>query len=343
MDMRNIENVTIDKAILHILDLNGAEPMLNGVAMEVTDELSEFLSNHIVRALKAEDNKKAKFTGRGVVSRTTAQMFEDADFFVKGSQDIAEHLFKAIKPISDLVSGDLIVCEFSVGPLKFIGIIKMDYVKTLQHKVAFEENAFKISVVSQEVGLPPKNQKLSACAFIQRGKEDSVYDMVTMAKKKADDGRHYFFDTFLNAGIIVDNRDKTRMFKQHVEQWIRKNLKEDFERADAFRGVVNEYLLNHALIDMDAVSQDVFGDDLDLKELFDQAMIKIGLNDGEKIEVDKRWVEKKMKTRGIKTNTGFTLRADINLFSDTDSFEIKQNGDGTVDYILKNVRYNNES
>ncbi len=45
-----------------------------------------------------------------------------------------------------------------------------------------------------------------------------------------------------------------------------------------------------------------------------------------------------MKTRAIKTDTGFTIRADFDHYDDQLRFEVRKNGDGTVDYVIKNVR-----
>jgi len=339
MDMRYLEAINVTRAIVHIMDRNGDAPLLNQVEMDITEDLFEFLTKHIHKSLKAEDNKKAKFLSEGAVKRASDRMFVDHDFFVEGSQDIAKHLFQVIKPVDEVLSGDIIVCEFNSGNASFIGVLKMDYVKSFIHEVAFEEDKFKISIVSQDIALPPMNQKLSACAFIKKDDYDPTYDMVMLEKSTGiDDGLHYFLQSFLSAELVFDSRDKTRMFKKNVENWARKNLKNDYERADELRSEVNNRLLTHAVIDMDEVAQEVFGDDLDLKDKFDNNMIETGVNNGETIEIDKHWVQKKMKSRAIKTDTGFTIRADFDHYDDQLRFEVRKNGDGTVDYVIKNVR-----
>lgn len=339
MDMRYLESVNVTRAIVHILDRNADEPLLNQVEMEITEDLFEFLTKHIHKSLKAEDNKKAKFLSAGSVKRATDEMFDSRDYFVEGSQEIAKHLFKVIKPIDEVLSGDVIVCEFNSGNANFIGILKMDYFKSFIHEVAFEEDKFKISIVSQDIALPPMNQKLSACAFIKKDDYDPTYDMVMLEKTTGiEDGLHYFLQSFLSAEPVFDSRDKTRLFKKSVEQWTRKHLKNEYDKADELRSEVNNRLLTHAIIDMDEMSQEVFGGDLETKDKFDNTMIELGLNDGDKIEIDKHWVTKKMKTRALKTDTGFTIRADFDHYDDKLRFEVRKNGDGTVDYIIKNVR-----
>jgi len=339
MDMRYLESINVTRAIVHILDRNADEPLLNQIEKEITEDLFEFLTKHIHKSLKAEDNKKAKFLSAGTVKRETDRIFEEEEYFVDGSQEIAKHLFKVIKPIDELLSGDVIICEFNSGNADFIGILKMDYFKSFIHEVAFEEDKFKISIVSQDIALPPMNQKLSACAFIKKDDYDSSYDMIMMEKSTGiEEGLDYFLQSFLSSEPIFDSRDKTKHFKKNVELWARKNLKNDYDRADELRKEMNNRLLTHAVIDMDEVSQEVFGDDLEIKDKFDNSMIEAGINDGDKFEIDKHWVKKKMKTRALKTDTGFTIRADFDHYDDKLRFEVRRNGDGTVDYVIKNVR-----
>ncbi len=62
--MRYLEAINVTRAIVHIMDRNGDAPLLNQVEMDITEDLFEFLTKHIHKSLKAEDNKKAKFFKR---------------------------------------------------------------------------------------------------------------------------------------------------------------------------------------------------------------------------------------------------------------------------------------
>lgn len=55
-------------------------------------------------------------------------------------------------------------------------------------------------------------------------------------------------------------------------------------------------------------------------------------------EVDKHWIESKMKVKELKTDTGLVIKGDYDLFKDSQRINMKKNGDGTIDYIIKNVR-----
>ncbi|WP_312288697.1 nucleoid-associated protein, partial [Terrisporobacter sp.] len=55
--------------------------------------------------------------------------------------------------------------------------------------------------------------------------------------------------------------------------------------------------------------------------------------------IDKKVVEKTLKNRTIKTDSGFKLSANLVDFEDPMKYSLRQNEDGTVDIVIKNVGY----
>ena len=53
----------------------------------------------------------------------------------------------------------------------------------------------------------------------------------------------------------------------------------------------------------------------------------------------KKWVEKKLKKRSIKTDNGFDIKGNLEDFEDPMKYSVRQNEDGTVDIIIKNVSF----
>lgn len=62
----------------------------------------------------------------------------------------------------------------------------------------------------------------------------------------------------------------------------------------------------------------------------------------EDFPIDKTWVEKKLKRRSIKTNTGFDIKGLLEDFEDPMKYTITQNPDGTVDIRIKNIEFYEE-
>ena len=58
--------------------------------------------------------------------------------------------------------------------------------------------------------------------------------------------------------------------------------------------------------------------------------------------IDKKWVEKKLKKRSIKTDTGFDVKGNLIDFEDPMKYSVRQNPDGSIDIVIKNVRFYEE-
>lgn len=338
MDMRYLESVHMNRAIVHVLDRRMDEPLLAVAETELTEDLHEFFMKHTLKALRSDEAEKASFVGEGTTQYVIKKMFADEEYFVEGSQELARRLFQVMRPIESILPGDLAVIAFHSGEARYLGILKMDYQKNFIHEIDYLEDQFNVRLTAQEIGLPLAHQKLSACAFIKEDATDDSYDMVLVERSIPEEGARYFLNRFLGASKVLDRRDKTKLFRKNVEQWTRQHLKNDIDKAAEVREQLNDELLGSAFIDLDEFAGNLFADSPEAREKFDQKMEKAGLVDGDKIEVDRNWVNNKMKSKALKTDTGFVIRAEHELFDDSLRFEVRRNGDGSVDYIIKNVR-----
>ncbi len=341
--MRNIDAVIIKKAIIHVLDRNADTPILADFEQEIDEDIHEFLEKHIVKSLADEENKKAKFKdGMTTVKNACQAIFQDDSRFLESSHIIAQHMFRAMKNNNQISSADLVICLYSAHEENYIGILKMDYKKSFIHNVEFIDDQLRISILPQAIGLPGIGQKIQKCAFIKPFDTEEEFDLIVLDKQsygKDEDSEiaHFFANNFLCCDVLIDSRDKTRSFKNLTEKWTRKNLKEDFEKAQEVRAEMITSLKDSAEIDIEKFTQNVFGNDMDMQQNFVQHFHKEGMPI-DNFEIDKKWVEKKMKKRVMKTDTGVEIRAEYEDYEDNMKFEIKRNGDGTVNLIIKNVR-----
>ena len=76
------------------------------------------------------------------------------------------------------------------------------------------------------------------------------------------------------------------------------------------------------------------------KESYKELMVEKGID--ETFNIDKTWVEKKLKRRSIKTNTGFDIKGLLDDFEDPMKYSLKQNEDGSFDITIKNVEFYEE-
>lgn len=344
MDLRHLENIVIDQAILHVLDMQMDAPLLGSVGLDIdSEEVLEFITKHVLKALQDESAFKAKFLP-GTIMISHAQELIEGEGFLETSNTVAKRLFDLLKSHQE-PSCDVLIFRFHTGNLPCFGLLKLDFQKSYTHEIDFQEDSFQINLVSQEISLPTQQQKVNQCCFGVMPTETGEYDVIVLNKKRSsdEDEKSRFVKTFLNATREFDYKDKTKTLKKTVEDWTQKHLKEDFDTASDLRRALEEKLRTHAVVSADELVKDALGHDTNARHALKLKLEQEGIQSDERFEIDKRFVDKKMKSKTIRTDTGFVIRGDYELFQDDGFIEIQRNGDGTVNYLIKHVRCVKES
>lgn len=340
MEMRYMQDVIVEKATMHLLDTNGDAPLLNSFDIELNHRSYEFLHKQIIKGLNDFNNFKGKLFGSdGLMYKNITRAIGEEGAFIESTQEMAKHLFKTLKKYDGINSCNLVACKFSSDNVDFLALLELDYQTLFEHDIDYEDDKFKIKLVTQETGLPGATQKISNLAFFKMPSDD-YYDAIYLEKPFKtieNETVRYFRDEFLQCSQVIDDTGATQIVKAQVEKWVRKTLKDDIDKATEIRDEINDTFIHSGTLDVEALASSIT-DNNEEKEMFLEEMEKRGVDITEKIDIDKRWVEKKMKSKQIKTDTGFNIKGDYDFFNDSMRFEIKYNGDGSVNYIIKNVR-----
>ncbi|MCX7921720.1 MAG: nucleoid-associated protein [Clostridia bacterium] len=335
-------SLTIKKAVIHVLDREASEPLLNEFELDINDDIYTFLEKHITRSAADDEARKAKFKeGRNIIQEVCFRMANDEEYFLEGSRDIARQLFKAMKTNSSISSTDLIVCLYEDESGSLIAILKMDYNTSFIHDIEMVEEKFKITIRKQEISLPGPTQKIQKCAFVRGSLEASDYELIVLdnqinSKNSEEPVAQFFLQTFLGAELIMDSKAYTKLFKQETETWIRNKAKEGESFAESLRGHVNSAIRQEEEIDLESFSREAFEDRQYLHEDYVQSMKEKGFTE-EKFQVDREWVDKKLNRIKLKTETGIEIVMEYETYSDRERFEIVTNADGTRTLLIKNV------
>lgn len=344
IDLRHIENIVIDWAVLHVLDTQLDEPLLANSTLDMDrEEVVEFVVKHALKALQDESAFKASFLP-GTIMASHAQALLAEEDVIPTTVQLAKRLFEQIKKHNE-PSCDVLIIGFHTGNVKAYGILRLDFQKSYTHEIAMDGEGFKIHLVAQEIALPSQQQKVSQCCFGLVPDASAEYNLIVINKRKAtdEDERGRFVKDFLNVERISDYKDKTKSFKKVVEDWTQKHLKEDFDTAQDLRKSVEDQFRGHAQVLPDKVVKEALAHDTDARHALRLKLEQEGFDLEERFEVDKRFVDKKMKSKTLRTDTGFVIRGDFELFRDNGFIEVQRNGDGTVNYIVKNVRHVKET
>ena len=333
--------IEIKEAVIHVLDKDTNEPLLNDFELDINEDIQLFLEKHISKSINDDDARKGNFKeGLNLIREVCNRILSDSEYFLEGSKDIARQLFRAMNTNGSISSTDLIVCLYENDSVPAVAILKMDYTVSFIHDIEMVESKFKINIKKQDISLPGVNQRIQKCAFVLSDVVYNDHELVILDNqigKGADEPvAQFFLQTFLGAELILDSKTCTKILRRETENWVRSKAKEGEPFAEEVRGFVNDAIHQEDEIDIEAFSNKVFGKKEQLRDEFVNNLKEKGLTH-EKFEVDREWVDKKLSKIRLKTNDNIEIVIDYELFGDSDKFEILSNVDGTKTIVIKNV------
>ena len=331
----------IHKSIVHVLDKNSDSPILNDYECRNSLEVDKFFKKIINRVSKDDDLRKAEFNdyNNNIVKNCCEQIIYDEDTFLQNSKEIAAYLFEIMKQSEEMDSCDLAICLYSVKDEKNVAIMRLEYKKLYTHSIEFVEDKFNIQIVSNEIGIPETGRPKQCALVGLSGINDEYHFKLLDKDAEKEQLETKFVTAFLNAKKIEDDKYKTKVFKTTAENWITNAISDDMKKAEDIRSMLNYTLKEKEEINVEEFVQNNIIDK-DLKESFKEHMEDKGLT--ENFSVDKKWVEKKLKKRSIKTDNGFDIKANLSDFEDPMKYSVRKNENGTFDIVIKNISFYEE-
>ncbi len=331
----------IHKSIVHVLDKNSDSPILNDYECRNSLEVDKFFQKIINRVSKDDDLRKSEFNdyNNNIVKNCCEQIIYDEDTFLQNSKEIAAYLFEIMKQSEEMDSCDLAICLYSVKDEKNVAIMRLEYKKLYTHSIEFVEDKFNIQIVSNEIGIPETGRPKQCALVGLSGINDEYHFKLLDKDAEKEQLETKFVTAFLNAKKIEDDKYKTKVFKTTAENWITNAISDDMKKAEDIRSMLNYTLKEKEEINVEEFVQNNIIDK-DLKESFKEHMEDKGLT--ENFSVDKKWVEKKLKKRSIKTDNGFDIKANLSDFEDPMKYSVRKNENGTFDIVIKNISFYEE-
>lgn len=332
--MEYIKEISLNEAVLHILDTNSEEPILNEFRLDLDEDTYRFLLRHAERCLRDEELKYALFNEeRNIVKEVSQEYLLGQGDIVVASKEIARQLFTLMKSNSNIPSCDLVVLSISTefGPL--LGIFKMDYIKNFTHSVDFIDEKIGIRILPEYSGLPSSSSKIQKCAFIKPISPGQEFNLMVIDKQNKDS--NYFINNYLGCRLIDNERDMTRNLIKAVEDWTRANLGDNADKAETVRSTVKEKVKSQETVSIEELSDSIFGESQLEKESFSEFISSKGVS--ETVDVDREWAEKKLKRVRLKIDSDIDLYLGHEVYSDRSRFEIQRVGDGSINIVIKHV------
>lgn len=341
--MEYVNDINIMDAVIHILDTNNDEPILNNYKLELTDEIYKFLYKHIEKCFRDEELRYAIFNPERRVVKDISQEFLTGlrTDIVEVSQEFAKQLFYIMRANSSIPSCDLITVYISTDQGPMLAILKMDYVKNFTHNIDFVEEKLGIAIVEQQAGLPSSSQKVQKCVFIRPIREDQEIDLMVIDKQRRtkegeDFGAGYFTEHYLGCSVVANERDMTKSFMKAAEKWTRTNVTEDAGKAVEVRNVIKSKLKEEDVININEVAREIFKEEPEQQRSFNDFMDSQGVH--QDVTIDKSFVEKKLRKVRLNVDKEIDIYLADEAYNDSEKFEIIRNGDGTINIMIKRVK-----
>ncbi|HAK41817.1 MAG TPA: nucleoid-associated protein [Clostridium sp.] len=339
--MEYINEININEAIIHILDNNSDEPVLNKYPLELTEEVYTFSFKHIQRCLKDEALRYAMFNDeRNIVKEISQEYLNGENNLINVSQELANQMFRLMRAKANIPSCDLLTVGFTTEYGAFIGIFKMDYIKNYMHNVGFIDGEIDINIIPQFTGLPSSSSRIQKCAFIKTISSDNSYDLLVIDKKnkRANEdkeyGSNYFIDNYLGCTVIENDRDNTKGFIKGNEVFIRNYISDDAVAAEKVRSKIKEKLITDDEVSIDEMAEILEEHKPGTKESYMMYMDSLC---NQKFPRDKNYTEKRLKRARLKIDRDIDLYISQDMYKDSSRFEITRNGDGSINMTIKNI------
>ncbi|AUM93850.1 TPA: nucleoid-associated protein [Clostridium botulinum] len=337
--MEYIKEININEAIIHILDSNANSPILNEYKLGLDDENYKFILKHVEKCLKDQQLRYAKFNNeRNIVKEISQEYLNGQNDLLTISKELAKQLFTLMKSNDNIESCDLMIISISTEYGPMLGILKMDYIKNYIHVIDTVENKIGINIAPEFTGLPMTASKIKKCAFIKPIREDQEFNLMLIDKqKKSKDseeyGSNYFIKNYLGCDVIENERDMTRQLVENTDKFIKDNI-DHVKTAVKTKDLLREKLKKEDTINIEDITDEIFKDET-LKQEFINFNYENNID--KPLEVDKEFVTKIVNTLKFKLNKNITLSIPEDIYSDINSFEVRDNGDGTANFIIKDV------
>jgi len=338
--MRYIKDIMLEYAIVHVLDYGADEAIISKEPLKVNEESELFIRKHIIKCLNSDDTLTARtMSDQSKFMISANKVVNDWSEFYDFSVKFTETFFNKIKH-TDLSPCDLLFVQYIANEQRCFAMIKLNHDMTYKHNISFDDDKLNINLYCEHMALPSFTKKIQKAFFFTKAPDMTIDIIVVNNDEKAEEQDPDYFTDWLEVVLINDDIESTRLLRPAVEKWTQKCLMDQIEEANKVRTAVDEVLLMEDQADLLEISSILFpGEDTkEIRFAFEEDMRCRGIKTSKPINLDKSYLEKSMKKKTIKTDTGISISAEFDFYKDSQRYIEKRNGDGTIDIILKNVR-----
>ena len=327
--------VVIDKAILHILDVNESNEVFSEGLLNMDMSTVEFLIKHIEKTMDSQDAKKGTFYEDSEFKQLVIGYKNEEMDFISFSREVASSLYKLLITAEGVTSADVLICDARIDEVRQLVIFKCNNHQGYVHQVSVDEDG-KVSteLVNNYAILPGLSQKMDEFVFINL----ETMEVLSKAKKYNVEGNSIYLipELLLECAQAPSPAETIKEINKVVKKVTEAYCQDQVAAAAAVKNFIAENLENEAVIDPVAVGKEVFQANPSMQADYSQAMEDAGF--AEPVAVNQEATLKKMRKHKLSTDTGIEITIPTDYFENTDFVEFFKNDDGSMSITLKNIQ-----
>ncbi|WP_312647447.1 nucleoid-associated protein [Aminipila sp.] len=356
-----MNDIIIDKAILHILDTSIDAPVLADKLMSFSPQANEFLTTHIARAMEDGDIKKGGFKKGGssnvedtvhmvepglatdaVAStdnfdtegfKSAISNLEPANFIVV-SQQLAQNIFDLAVINPGIPAADVLMCHFKYDNGIYFGLLKFNYKQSYIHHFAMVGDEKETGIVQQNATIANENQKLDEFAFIR------LDDFTVMLKEKKYEingaKEFYLSNRILNVTTDLSPKTKVKIVEKAAEKVIKEYYGDDPLKVSQLKTELKTCVDESSIVEIDRITNSVFDGNFSAQQRYKDEVAQKGIS-GRAFEVTSEIEKTVARKQKITTDTGIEISLPVDYLENQKKIEFIMNEDGTMSILIKAV------
>ena len=247
-----IDNINIEKIVLHILDPSVGLAVLSEEEHPETSEIMEFVEKHIENAFLDVNIKKSFFKEEvNVIKKICESISYDKSLFLEKTKEIAGLMYNILAQNSDIPPCDLVCSLFEGDEKSYLGFFIFNYKTSYIHYVEESEDGRLNRVIKQSTTLANVNQMIDQFFIIDL--ED--FSILLKEKKYEINGEKDFYISkyLLKSVDRISDKAKVDIVNKITKKIVKDYYDNDVAKLAEIKSVMRQDIEENETIDIDRI------------------------------------------------------------------------------------------
>jgi len=318
--------------ILHILDTDAKNILVSQSEMDANKAgLHEYLEKQ-VQKFNNGDFKMGTLLGTDYL----AQILDDETgmSFVEKTARLAEKLFAVVSVIPEVPGGDMLALEFSEGDDDFFALFKVNFAPRFSHLVDYQDDVMVNQLILNQAVLPGAGSTPDEGIIVNL--MDGSYRLIEKAYRNEGQRIQYFSERFMELQPETSVKKDLQGIKQAVKHIADKFDVPMHEALATTQETIFESVSEFGKISTDEIATAVFGDNINAKNLYNEALETRAINHEIEIANPLKY-QKRYSVQKFKLDSGIEVSIPIEAYQNKELVEFINNPDGKITLMIKGI------